>query len=214
MDRIDPVHDAEPAEPHAAACGARCRDGSTCGNPPMHGGIKCRMHGGSSPQAKRAAARRLAVAEFAAAFGEIASEAPPHEVILTEIRWTSSHVNWLRQRVIEVVEVDPDTLVWGLDQQVTRGSGEFPGIDLTHAAKTNAWLLLYGQERDRLVRQCEIAIRAGVEARMVELAERAGAVLGDLVDRLLADLDLTPAQHQLAMLRLPGHLRALAASLN
>jgi len=132
-------------------------------------------------------------------------------VILTEIRWTSGHVAWLRDRV---QATDPEALVWGVEQQVTRGSGEWPGVDVTHAAKASAWLVLYQQERDRLLRQCEIAIRAGVETRMVELAERTGALLGELVDRLLADLDLSPAQHQLAMVRLPVHLRALAASLN
>jgi hypothetical protein len=41
-------------------CRARRKSGKPCGNPPMAGGFVCRMHGGSAPQVKRAAAQRLA----------------------------------------------------------------------------------------------------------------------------------------------------------
>jgi hypothetical protein len=169
------------------------------------------MHGGSAPQVRRAAGRRLAVAEFAKSFGEPVADADPVNAALEEIRWAAGHVRWLRARV---QETDPDALVWGLDQQITRASGEFPGMDTTHAAKASAWVVLYGQERDRLLRMCEIAARMGIEAKFVELAERTGALIGDLVDRLLGDLDLTPDQRQRATLRLPEHLRQLAASMN
>lgn len=41
-------------------CGARTRDGGSCKQPAMRGGLRCRMHGGASPQARRAAKLRLA----------------------------------------------------------------------------------------------------------------------------------------------------------
>ena len=44
-------------------CGARRKsDGADCGNWAMRGQRVCRMHGGASPQARRAAARRVAAA--------------------------------------------------------------------------------------------------------------------------------------------------------
>ena len=46
----------------APLCGAKCRDGHTCTNSPMHGSARCYMHGGASPQARLAAKRRLAQA--------------------------------------------------------------------------------------------------------------------------------------------------------
>lgn len=41
-------------------CGARRRDGGVCRAPAAHGTGRCRLHGGASPQARRAARLRLA----------------------------------------------------------------------------------------------------------------------------------------------------------
>jgi hypothetical protein len=45
--------------PAPVCCLATGRDGAGCGNPPMRGQAGCRMHVESSPQARRAAARRV-----------------------------------------------------------------------------------------------------------------------------------------------------------
>jgi hypothetical protein len=50
-------------------CHANRRDGDECGNPPMRGQAVCRMHGGASPQARRAAARRMVAARQRRAIG-------------------------------------------------------------------------------------------------------------------------------------------------
>ncbi|WP_404819299.1 HGGxSTG domain-containing protein [Streptomyces stelliscabiei] len=52
-----------PEEPMPTTCGARCRDGLPCSNPPMNAATRCRMHGGASPQAKTAAVRRQTEAD-------------------------------------------------------------------------------------------------------------------------------------------------------
>lgn len=41
-------------------CGAKTREAGSCRAPAMAGQVRCRMHGGSLPQAKRAARLRLA----------------------------------------------------------------------------------------------------------------------------------------------------------
>jgi hypothetical protein len=178
-----------PQDPHPSLqgrCGRRTKRG-TCKAWPVRGATVCVAHGGAAPQVKRAAGRRLAIAEFGRAFGEIAPEADPHDVILTEIRWSAGHVAWLREKVAGTAE---------------------------DALAASAWLPLYERERDRLVRQADIAIRAGVETRMVELAERTGALIGDLIGRVLGELDLTPEQQATAAAALPRHLRLLAGQLN
>ena len=50
-------------------CRATRRDGEDSRNWPMRGQAVCRMHGGSSPQARRAAQRRLEVARHLRAVG-------------------------------------------------------------------------------------------------------------------------------------------------
>lgn len=193
-----------------ARCGARCRDGSTCSNAPMQGAERCRMHGGSSPQARAAAGRRLAAAEWSRSFGAPAEGADPTETVLDEIRWAAGHVAWLRERV---QETEPEALVWGVESEVEKGSGEFPGVDVTSSARSNAWVRLYGEERDRLIRMCKIAHDMGIAERHVELAERVGALMADLLRGVLAELDLSEEQQRLASAAVPRHLRLIASEL-
>lgn len=191
-------------------CGARCRDGSSCTSSPMKGSERCRMHGGASPQARAAAGRRLAAAEWAGSFGAPAEGADPTETVLDEIRWAAGHVAWLRERV---QETEPEALVWGVESEVEKGSGEFPGVDITRAAKSNAWVRLYGEERDRLIRMCKIAHDMGIAERHVELAERVGGLMADLLRGVLGELDLSEEQQERASAAVPRHLRLIAREL-
>jgi hypothetical protein len=159
---------------------------------------------------KAAAGRRLATEEWARSFGEPPPDADPTETVLNEIRWCAGHVTWLRERV---QETEPDALVWGVESEVTRGSGEFPGTDVTESAKASMWLQLYGVERDRLVRMCKVAHDMGIAERHVELAERLGALMADLIRGVLGDLDLTDLQREAAGEVVPRHLRVIAGAL-
>ncbi|MFF7690572.1 HGGxSTG domain-containing protein [Streptomyces syringium] len=205
------MHPGTESGPHAPACGARRRDGQPCRNAPMLGGERCRMHGGAAAQVRAAAGRRLAAAEWARSFGAPASDADPTQTVLDEIRWAAGHVAWLRERV---QETEPDALVWGVDSEVIRGSGPLPGVDVTRVAKANAWVQMYGAERDRLTRMCEVAHRMGIADRHVELAERVGSLMADLLRGVLGELGLTDEQQQRAAVAVPQHLRALVGGLN
>lgn len=57
----DPIH-------ARTLCSARRRNGSPCGNSPMHGTNVCRLHGGSAPQVRAKAAQRIAEAADKAAY--------------------------------------------------------------------------------------------------------------------------------------------------
>lgn len=116
----------------------------------------------------------------------------------------------MRQRV---QDTEPGALVWGVESEVDKGAGEFPGIDVTSSSKTNAWVRLYGEERDRLIRMCKIAHDMGIAERHVELAERVGALMADLLRGVLGDLDLSEAQRELASAAVPRHLQLIAREL-
>jgi hypothetical protein len=103
--------------------------------------------------------------------------------------------------------------VWGVESEVDKGSGEFPGVDVTSSSKANAWVRLYGEERDRLIRMCKIAHDMGIAERHVELAERIGGLMADLLRGVLADLNLSEEQQELASAAVPRHLRLIAGEL-
>jgi hypothetical protein len=170
----------------------------------------CATHGGRAPQVRAAAGRRLAAAEWARSFGEPDPDADPTETVLNEIRWCAGHVAWLRSRV---QETEPEALVWGVVSETDRRGGQYPGVDITSAAKASSWLVLYGQERDRLTRMCEVAHRMGIAERHVELAERVGQLMVDLLRDVLDDLQLSDEQQQTAAHVVPRHLSAIAGQL-
>lgn len=183
--------------------------GERCLKAPMKGQLVCRKHGGAAPQAKAAAARRLAedkAREALETYGR-PIDTTPTEALLEEVRWTAGHVQWLRDRVRELEQA---AVTWGMTEQVEKSAGEFPGVDTTHAAAPNVWVDLYTRERKHLVDVCKAAIAAGIEERRVKLAEQQGNLLASVIRRILGDLDLSAEQQALVPEVVPRHLRAVA----
>ncbi|MBB4702217.1 hypothetical protein [Sphaerisporangium siamense] len=199
---------------HGDKCGARKRDGSgaTCRHPAGwgtdHVGIgHCRKHGGNTPNhvtAARAEEARRAVATYG-----LPRTIDPAAALLEEVHRTAGHVTWLGEKVAELAE---DDLVWGVTEEVDKASGEFPGTDMTRAAKPNAWLVLYQQERKHLVDVSAAAIRAGVDAALVRMTEQQGVLLAGVISRVLARLELSPEQRALVGVVVPEELRAAVGS--
>lgn len=194
----------------ADKCGANARSsGKPCSQPVVAGATRCRFHGGAAPQVKAAAERRLteqALTEAVKTYG-LALDVSPTDALLDEVKWTAGHVAWLRARVQEFEEA---TLSWGIRSVVDREGGEFPGVDTTEAAAPPVLLDLYQRERKHLLDVCRVAIAAGIEERRVRLAESQGALLADVIQRILGDLDLTPAQTAKVSEVVPRHLRAVS----
>lgn len=187
----------------------RSTDGSPCGKWPMKGQLVCETHGGRAPQNRAAAERRqvdAAARRVMETYGR-PIDTTPTEALLEEVRWTAGHVAWLRERVREV---ETAALAWGKTEEVEKTAGEFPGTDITYAAAPSVWLDLYQRERKHLLDVCKAAISAGIEERRVRIAESQGALLADVIRRILGDLDLTPDQQAKVGTVVPLHLRAVA----
>jgi hypothetical protein len=169
------------------------------------GASVCRMHGGAAPQVRAAGQRREATAEFLRTFGDVdGPQEDPAVVVSRLIRQASGHVAWLLERV---QETEAEALVWGLTSQVDKGATEFPGVDSTYSAAVNGWVRLYGEERDRLLKMCDLAARMGVQERLVRLSEIQTEALFAILGRAFDALELTPAQRD----RIPQIIRAVAA---
>lgn len=182
-------------------CSGKRSNGEPCGKWPMKGQRVCRTHGGSSPQAKAAAERRIqtAKAEQAVATFGLAREVDPRDALLEEVYRTAGTVDWLAK---QVRSLDTADVVWGRVEETDDG--------VKNKAAPSVWVQLYQQERQHLVRVCRETIQAGVEERRVRLAEQQGSMLAGVIKAILGDLDLSPEQAAKVPTVVPLHLRALA----
>jgi hypothetical protein len=149
-----------------------------------------------------------AEAEKAVATYGLPRDISPTDALLEEVRFTAGHVAWLRERVSQLA---PDALTWGTREIVDKQATEFTGTDTTEAAAVNVWLELYYRERKHLVDVCKAAISVGIEERYVRLAEAQGAVVAEVIRRILDRLNLSEAQSLLVPVVVPEELRRAAA---
>jgi len=198
-------------------CGAKLRGkkaGQTCSLTPPEGAKRCWRHGANSPQAKAAAARRVAEAEARETMAKavrtlgLPIDIDPGKALLDEIHWTAGHVAWLRDKVQELKD---DDLVWGRTQTDNGIGPQGPVDTVTEKADPNVWYQLYLKEREHLAKVCALALRAGIEERKVKLAESQGLLVADVIRRILGALGLSPEQQALVPEIVPRELRALAA---
>jgi hypothetical protein len=181
-------------------CGARTALGTPCANYPMRGQERCRKHGGASPQARAAAVRRLAEEQARQAvetYG-LPLDVSPEDALLGEVRRTAGCVAYLDA---VLAEKGRD----GLTQWVTVG-----GEDGGSYVRSSVWVDLHQRERAHLVAVCKAAIAAGIEERRVQLEERQGELVGELVRVAIAAAQVTPEQEQAAYAAVRGHLTRVA----
>ena len=196
-----------------SACTATNRSGTPCKRAAVPGATVCRMHGGASPQVKAAAQRRLeyATAQQAAAQLGLKIDTSPQQALLDEVQRAAGMVAYYGQRVAELADQDPNRLVNGVTR-VEQREGFQAGTTKTVEATTNVWLRLWNEERDRLTRVAAAALKAGIEERRVQLAEAQGALIADVIRRILGRLNLTHDQQALVGEVVPQELRALTAA--
>lgn len=195
----------------AKTTGARCR------RAPAPGCDVCVIHGAGAPAVREAGQRRReraeAEVEWSLTFGDVDQSKDVDLVgtVLGELRWCSAHVAWLRARVHAL---DPEAIGWGIERRTVRAGGQNPGTDTVRAARPHVYVTMLGEWVDRLARVAAIAGKLGVEQRYVELAERTGTVIADVLSRVLDDIDLTGDQRAAATAAVPRHLRLVGAALN
>ena len=191
------------------------QSGGQCQNYPSKGGKVCRYHGGATKRAKDKAQRVLAEREASKAVAKwgLPVDTTPSEALLDEVRWSATHVQYLRNKVAELAD---DDLVFGTTREVWKPTG----LETTSEAAVSVWYQLYIKEREHLVRVCEAAVRAGVEQRRVELAEQQGLLVATVLRRTLdalydnlaeAGVAVGPVWGELVATIVPRELRALEA---
>lgn len=223
-----------PPPPDESRCPATCKQtGERCRQSLRDGRKVCRFHGGKSPQAIEAANTRAIeerARELVRTYGR-KIETTAIAALLEEVQWTAGHVAWLRERVQEIEEAElvsqqtadafdgegddaqapaatngKHPLVWGITK--VKQGGDDRGV--TFEAAPNIWLKLYAQERTHLVKVCSEAIKAGIDERLVRVAEQQGSLVAQAIRAILGDLNLSPEQQAMVPTIVPRHLRALS----
>ena len=193
-------------------CSAKRRNGEGCGAWAVKGATVCRMHGGSSPQARAAAARRVQEEKAAKAAQRLAQpiETDPSQALLDLVSSAAGEVAYWRNRVDEIQDRDEKRLTSGLTK-ITEGKDR-GGVTTLRTVETVAAIeyRMWVDAQERLARYATAALRAGVEERRVRLAEDQGALVAQVIRRILDRLDLSEWQAEMVGSIVPEELRALS----
>lgn len=170
-----------------ALCGAKRRsNGKPCrlfaGQRTDHPGIgSCYLHGGSTPTHKRHAVK-VEAKRRAPKFGE-PRKVMPGEALLEMLWCAYGQVFWLADEIAKHKDLS-----------------SFEARVLIQSHK---------DERDRVARVSEAALRAGVQERALRLAEMYGEVIARLLQGVIGELKLTSGQQRRAPGIVRRHLLAL-----
>jgi hypothetical protein len=164
------MHTPEQRDKHAL-CGAKKKNGERCrkfaGEGTTHPGIgTCKYHLGAT-KAHEKHAVKVEAQRRAIAFGQ-PLEIEPVEALLSVLHLSAGHLAYLRA---ELGEHDDKTT---FDAQVL--------------------LRMWNEERDRVARIGKACLDAGVQERRIELAERYGELLAQVLQSIFADLVLNKRQ--------------------
>lgn len=139
------------------------RTGGPCGNWAMRGANVCQKHGGAAPQVRRAALRRLTIAQL---MERVDAPMDPLQVLLSAVAMSSALVEACR---IEIGDLDSQELA----------SAEMDGV-----------VRRLGESIDRAARVAKTALDAGVDERQVRVAEGVAAMLAKVVAAVIDDEEL------------------------
>lgn len=191
---------AEGSRTDGKVCGAKKNKGvNTCSLPAGFGTDHlgfgpCKHHMGSTATGRKSAA--IERGEELMVFYGKPLDTDPIQALLDEVRTTAGHKAWLAAEIAKV------------DVKLVSEKGRVEGLP----AEVEGLLRLYQWERDHLVKTAKTCLDAGINQRLLEIAEHQGAKLADAVDTILAGLQLTAAQMALVPQIVPNVLRGLVGS--
>lgn len=172
-------------------CTAKAKStGRQCTRDAITGATVCYVHGGSAPQVVAAAGRRHAAAlaerdaAAAVALWGGRRDIHPAEALLELVQLKASEVAYWRLRVAEEQEA---ALTWGITK-AEAGIGPMGPVDTQtqEAGPTIALSMLHATEK-QLADYAAASLKAGVDERMVQLAESQANRLLAVIRAVVAD---------------------------
>jgi hypothetical protein len=202
---FNPEYQQGPAD--GKRCGARKQDGGHCTLPAGwntdHVGYgPCAHHFGATPTGRKAGA--IDMAEELSVFYGKPVKTHPIEALLDEVSRTAGHVQWLAN------------LIGTFNVELTEEEDGKGGIRVQKVAgippEVEGWIKVYQSERNQLVRVAKACLDAGVNQRLVDIAEAHAEKYANGIEVILDALNLTASQRQLIPQVVPQVLRSLASA--
>lgn len=167
-------------------------------------GTLCGMHGGKAFHVRNASQRRRGLAAIKTELDSLGCDVDvePAEAMIIMVRESAANVVYLRSLVQELsgkvgsegpVVIDEDGVARVDPAWVGDGIAQRTDPD-TWKSETHVLVRMYNEERERLVRFSKLCRDAGVDERMLQIAEQQGEWLVTTLDRVLEHLELTDEQ--------------------
>jgi hypothetical protein len=177
-----------------------------CGNGPIAGSRHCRLHAGSGT-ARAHAQVRAEVARWTLG----STDVNPGDTLLQLISQSRARVEQYSAKLAEVVDDEYEG-----DLAAAMVGDSYVVSDDGHMQKVGEYIRglaqLEANERDRCAKFCEMAIKANLETKRVELALEQGRVIAGFFRLVLTDprLQLTLEQRQIIPMLMRDHLSPAA----
>lgn len=206
-------------------CGATRKRGrpGRCSLPAGHGtdhpGVgQCKYHGGNTPIGVRAAARPSLqlLTGYATKLSPLDALLMCVRIAAAEVAFFTAQVQSLEETQIivrpveEVFETHTAVEVQMGVREAEEGDVELLPTKVTvKPQELNLWIRERRRATDDLARYSTMALKAGVDERLVSLAEGMGDKLAQTLEAILNDLQLTKKQQALAPTAVRKHLMVL-----
>jgi hypothetical protein len=198
-------------------CDADKRGGGKCGRTAGwgtdHKGIGyCKHHGGSTP-----AHQAAAIPAMAAAFAHRVDvpDMGPRDTLLWMIKETTDEVAYYGL----MIKALNDGEIWGYQEAFVDRPRKLEGgaeamtdraqETRTSEPRSHIWIQLRGQAFDRLARYIKMAEDIGIAEREIQLAERMGGQIADMIGWMFEQLKLTRDQQKRAPVIVEGAVKML-----
>jgi hypothetical protein len=185
----------------SCACGARNKNSRgldgispTCTQWPIDGGKRCKMHGGGTPQARKAAARNVAERKARKTLAEV-GEFAPVENPLTELAQVAGRA----RAFMEILQSHVERL-----EDLSQGN-------LTGPDAARVELQLYERAMDRTGRLVEALAKLNIDERLVTISERQADAVIAAIDAALTAVGIRDPDLRQEAKRVAGrHLTAVS----
>lgn len=189
--------------------GNRKHNGELCGANVTKGTRSCFRHAGVRKELHRSRGEMMTVINDLRDWGFRDDTVSPAKVMLNLVTQSAWRVERYAQEVARIVS-EAGTLTEALtaNSYTVTEAGE----KIKTGEYIRAMVQLENNERDRCMHYCKTALQAGLEERLVRLAEEEGRALASVIKAILGDLNLSDEQKALIPSVVPRHLHAIAAA--